>query len=119
MNNPITKDMTVGIIDMLKVINVENNQTGCGNARRSLFTFLYKRVDSSSSENRRQNLQKIHWSYLCSSRGIHFGGWREAVHHCRAGAGMGRERLGAGGHRLRNLSLVGGRCNASYWTKHH
>ena len=48
-------------------------KTGCGNARRSLFTFLYKRVDSSSSENRRQNLQKIHWSYLCSSKGFILG----------------------------------------------
>ena len=42
-------------------------------------------MESSSSENRRQNLQKIHWSYLCSSRGLHPGRGREAVHHRRAG----------------------------------
>ena len=46
---------------------------------------MYKRVESSSSESRRQNLQKIHWSYLCSSRGFYPGRGGEAVHHRRAG----------------------------------
>ena len=46
MNNPITKDMTVGIIDMLKVINVENNQgaMAVGLCQLSLNLLLNRRL---------------------------------------------------------------------------